>query len=50
MQRPNPPLYMPAWKDRIPEDELDPLIDYLFSLSAHVTPELSAAQPEKAAP
>jgi len=30
--RPNPPLYMPAWKDRISEAELDALVAYLFSL------------------
>ena len=49
MQRPNPPLYMPAWKDRIPEEDLDPLIDYLLSLSAHVSPEPSPAPSEKPA-
>ena len=32
-QRPNPPLYMPAWKDRISEEDLDALIAYLFSLA-----------------
>ncbi len=31
--RPIPPLYMPAWKDRISEDELDALVAYLVSLS-----------------
>lgn len=31
--RPNPPLYMPAWKDRVSEEELDALVAYLFSLS-----------------
>ena len=31
--RPNPPLYMPAWKDRISEAELDALVTYLFSLA-----------------
>ena len=50
MQRPTPPLYMPAWKDRIPDEDLDPLVDYLFSLSAHVTPETSADSKEKASP
>ncbi len=30
--RPPPPLYMPAWKTRIPEGELDDLVDYLISL------------------
>ncbi len=31
--RPRPGLYMPAWKDRIPEEDLDALVAYLFSLS-----------------
>ena len=31
--RPNPALYMPAWKDRIPEKDLDALVAHLFSLS-----------------
>ena len=30
--RPHPPLYMPSWKERISEEELDHLVDYLFSL------------------
>ncbi|MBI3319417.1 MAG: cytochrome c [Candidatus Omnitrophica bacterium] len=30
--RPRPPLYMPAWKDRVSEEELDDLVEYLFSL------------------
>ena len=29
---PTPPLWMPAWKDKISEEELDPLVDYLLSL------------------
>lgn len=31
--RPQPALYMPAWKDRVSEDDLDALVAYLFSLS-----------------
>ncbi|MBI3996166.1 MAG: c-type cytochrome [Candidatus Omnitrophica bacterium] len=31
--RPNPGLYMPAWKDRISEPDLDALVVYLFSLA-----------------
>ncbi|MBI3087892.1 MAG: c-type cytochrome [Candidatus Omnitrophica bacterium] len=31
--RPVPPLYMPAWKERLTEEELDHLVDYLFSLA-----------------
>jgi len=27
-----PPLYMPAWKDKIKGDELEALLDYLFSI------------------
>lgn len=30
--RSRPPLYMPAWKDRVSEEELDDLVEYLFSL------------------
>ena len=29
---PQPPLYMPAWKDKIKGDELEDLISYLFSI------------------
>ncbi len=31
--RPFPSLYMPAWKDRISEEDLDALVAYLFSLA-----------------
>jgi mono/diheme cytochrome c family protein len=31
--RPNPPLYMPAWKERLSEEDLEALIAYLFALS-----------------
>ena len=31
--RPNPALYMPAWKDRISDPDIDALVAYLFSLS-----------------
>ncbi|MBI2884854.1 MAG: c-type cytochrome [Candidatus Omnitrophica bacterium] len=30
--RPTPPLYMPAWKDRIPDAQIDQLVDYVLSL------------------
>jgi len=42
--RPNPALYMPAWKDRISEPELDALAVYLFSLSEKL-PQTAAATP-----
>jgi mono/diheme cytochrome c family protein len=29
---PNPPLYMPAWKDKIKGKDLDDLVSYLFSI------------------
>ena len=45
--RPNPSLYMPAWKDRISEDDLDALVRYLFSL-ADKLPQ-PPAQPAEAA-
>ena len=44
MTRPRPPLYMPAWKDRISEPELDALVDYLLSLSEQL-PAPSAPAP-----
>lgn len=34
--RPMPPLYMPAWKERINEAELEDLVEYLYSLYDHV--------------
>ena len=43
--RPNPPLYMPAWKDRISEEDLDALADYLLSLY-DLVPGAAAAVPE----
>ena len=42
---PHPPLYMPSWKDRISEQELDALTAYLLSLEARL-PRPSAASPE----
>jgi mono/diheme cytochrome c family protein len=33
ISRPQPGLYMPAWKDRISEEDTNALIAYLFSLS-----------------
>ena len=30
---PTPPLYMPAWKDKISAQEMDALMDYLFSIA-----------------
>jgi mono/diheme cytochrome c family protein len=32
-KRPQPGLYMPAWKDRISENDLEALVAYLFSLA-----------------
>ena len=29
---PTPPLYMPSWKDKIKGQELEALLDYLFSI------------------
>ena len=39
--RPRPSLYMPAWKDRLSEEELDALVAYLFSLADHLPPPSS---------
>ena len=55
--RPQPGLYMPAWKDRISEEDLDALVTYLFSLSerlpqpiAQTPPEANEPQPAVAEP
>lgn len=32
---PPPPLWMPAWKEKLTEEELDHLVAYLFSLNPH---------------
>jgi len=42
-ERPSPPLYMPAWKDRISEPELEALVDYLYSLADHLREEPAPA-------
>ncbi len=42
--RPNPALYMPAWKEKLNEEELDALVAYLFSLADRLP-----AQPASAA-
>ena len=42
-ERPRPSLYMPAWKERISEEELNALVAYLFSLSERL-PQPSAPQ------
>ena len=41
--RPRPPSYMPAWKDRIPDQELETLVDYVLSLNDRVIPEPATA-------
>jgi mono/diheme cytochrome c family protein len=43
--RPNPPLYMPAWKDRISEEELDALVVYLFSLADRLPTPSASTEP-----
>ncbi len=44
--RPNPALYMPPWKDRIQEEEIDALVAYLFSLADRLPqPAAPAAAP-----
>lgn len=44
--RPHPALYMPPWKDRISEEDLDALVAYLFSLSDRLPASPAAAQAE----
>ena len=48
--RPRPPIYMPSWKERIPEAEIDALVEYLFSLNDQVPQSQPAAQPAAEAP
>lgn len=50
--RPNPGLYMPSWKDKMNEEELDALVAYLFSLSDKlpVQPAVTAAEQAPAEP
>ena len=36
VNRPNPSLYMPAWKDKMTDSELNALAAYLFSLSEYL--------------
>jgi predicted CXXCH cytochrome family protein len=36
MEGPTPPLFMPAWKDRISHEEIEVLMDYLFSIAEKV--------------
>lgn len=43
--RPNPPLYMPAWKDRIPDQDIDALVQYLLSLAQHLPQTPPATEP-----
>jgi len=33
LKGPTPPLYMPAWKDRMSSEEMEALMDYLFSVA-----------------
>lgn len=39
--RPNPSLYMPSWKGRISEEDLDDLVAYLLSLAEQLPPVVS---------
>jgi len=44
--RPRPLLYMPAWGDRIAEEDLDALVAYLFSLADRLPPDAIMKQDE----
>ncbi len=50
LSRPTPPLYMPPWKDRISEEDLDALVVYLFSLSDRLPQPVAAQPPSDAEP
>jgi mono/diheme cytochrome c family protein len=43
--RPRPPFFMPAWKSRIPDGELDALVEYLMTLREHVLSDGSEPAP-----
>lgn len=48
--RPRAPSYMPAWKDRLTAQELDDLVEYLFSLyDEHVPQAPASGEPAAAA-
>ncbi|HBQ38177.1 MAG TPA: hypothetical protein DD714_04120 [Candidatus Omnitrophica bacterium] len=49
--RPRAPSYMPAWKDRLSETELDDLVEYLLSLYESQVPQPApVSEPAEAAP
>ncbi|MBI4342831.1 MAG: c-type cytochrome [Candidatus Omnitrophica bacterium] len=49
--RPQPGLYMPAWKDRISEEDLDALVAYLLSLADRLpAPAPAPGEPPPAEP
>lgn len=48
-RRPRPPLYMPSWKDRVTEEELDALAEYLLSLYEQVPATNAPADTENGA-
>lgn len=48
--RPNPPLYMPDWGNRISEGELEAVVAYLFSLSDRLPHPPSPELPTEAEP
>lgn len=51
VKRPNPGLYMPAWKDKLTEAELNALVAYLFSLADKLPqPPAAEAAPAVAPP
>jgi mono/diheme cytochrome c family protein len=43
--RPRPSLYMPPWKERISEEELDALVAYLFSLADRLPQAAASSEP-----
>ena len=45
VHRPVPPAYMPAWKDRLTEDQIDALVAYVYSLYDRVIQSEAAAEP-----
>ena len=44
--RPRPALYMPSWKDRISDEELNALVTYLFSLADRLPQPPATDQPQ----
>ena len=41
-EHPSPPLWMPSWKEKLSDDQVDALVEYLISLSPERQQTVSA--------